>query len=178
MRVIPNNEITDTVEVFEAARAAEIHEQILKLPGGYDYVVGVDGKKLTPGQRQRIGIARLVLRDAKILLFDEASSALDGTTEGNIRSNLMGLFKDRTKIVVAHRLSTIVGADMILCVKGGEIVEEGTHKELLASKGAYRTMWETQSGETDKRCKAGRRQKIKQRLINRICWKCSRGIIA
>ena len=133
-------------EVYEAARLANADEFIAGLPDGYDTLVGERGVKLSGGQRQRIAIARAILKDAPILVLDEATSALDSESEALIQEALSNLMEGRTAIVVAHRLSTIAGLDKIVVLKEGKIVEQGTHKELLAKKGESAKLWSRQSG--------------------------------
>lgn len=133
-------------EVYEAARLANADEFIDGLPDKYDTMVGERGVKLSGGQRQRIAIARAILKDAPILVLDEATSALDSESESLIQEALSNLMEGRTSIVVAHRLSTIAGLDKIVVLSDGKIVEQGTHKELLAKKGAYAKLWSKQSG--------------------------------
>ncbi|MBR0488457.1 ABC transporter ATP-binding protein [Candidatus Saccharibacteria bacterium] len=133
-------------EVYEAARLANADEFIVGLPDGYDTMVGERGVKLSGGQRQRIAIARAILKDAPILVLDEATSALDSESEAAIQEALSNLMEGRTSIVVAHRLSTIAGLDKIVVLRDGKIVEEGTHKELLAAQGEYAGLWNRQSG--------------------------------
>ena len=133
-------------EVYEAARLANADEFIADLPEGYDTMVGDRGVKLSVGQRQRIAIARAILKDAPILVLDEATSALDSESEAMIQEALANLMEGRTSIVVAHRLSTIAGLDKIVVLSDGKIVEQGTHKELLAKHGEYANLWNRQSG--------------------------------
>ena len=134
-----------TMEEIEAAcRAANIHEFIKNQPKGYDTEVGNRGLKLSGGEKQRISIARVILKDPKILILDEATSALDSISENAIQDALETMMKGRTSIVIAHRLSTILKADCILVVKDGVIAEQGTHEELLAKNGTYRMLYETQ----------------------------------
>ena len=133
-------------EVHEAARLANADEFIQSLPDGYDTMVGERGVKLSGGQRQRIAIARAILKDAPILVLDEATSALDSESEALIQGALANLMEGRTSIVVAHRLSTIAGLDEIVVLKDGKIVEQGSHKELLAAGGEYAKLWSRQSG--------------------------------
>jgi len=134
-----------TMEEIEAAcRIANIHDFILKQPKGYDTEVGNRGLKLSGGEKQRISLARVILKDPKILILDEATSALDSISENAIQDALEAMMKDRTSIVIAHRLSTILKADRILVVKDGVISEQGTHEELLALGGTYRELFETQ----------------------------------
>lgn len=124
-------------EVEAAARAAAIHDRIGELPNGYDTVVGERGYKLSGGEKQRIAIARVLLKDPRILILDEATSALDTVSERLIQSALTGLMEGRTTIAIAHRLSTILRADLILVMERGRIVERGTHSELIGREGLY-----------------------------------------
>lgn len=131
-------------EVFEACKAASIHDKILSLPKGYASEVVERGVKLSGGERQRIAIARAFLKDAPIVLLDEATSAMDSQTEAKIQNALKRLTKGRTTLLIAHRLSTVVDADKILVVHNGRIVEEGTHKSLLELHGRYFELWTKQ----------------------------------
>lgn len=131
-------------EIEAACRVANIHEFISAQPDGYDTEVGNRGLKLSGGEKQRLSLARVVLKDPKILILDEATSALDSISENAIQEALEQLMVGRTSIVIAHRLSTILKADRILVVKGGVIAEQGTHAELLAAGGVYRELYETQ----------------------------------
>jgi ATP-binding cassette subfamily B protein len=133
-------------EVVRAAKQANAHEFIMSLPHGYDTPVGERGVKLSGGQRQRIAIARAVIKDAPILLLDEATSALDSESEVLIQEALWKLMKGRTTIVIAHRLSTIQKMDRIVVLSQGAIAEQGSHTELLRSKGIYAKLWAHQSG--------------------------------
>ena len=133
-------------EVIKAAKKAHAHEFIKSLPQGYDSLVGERGVKLSGGQRQRIAIARAVLKDAPILILDEATSQLDSVTENLIQKSLVDLMKNKTTIVVAHRLSTLLHMDRILVFNRGKIVEDGTHKSLLKLGGMYRILWSAQVG--------------------------------
>lgn len=134
-------------EIIAAATAAEAHEFITRLVSGYDTHVGGRGLKLSGGQRQRIAIARAMLKNAPILLLDEATSALDTETERQVQSALENLTEGRTTIVIAHRLSTVMAADTIYVMDNGEIVEQGTHAELLAKGGAYARLYAVQFAE-------------------------------
>jgi len=136
-----------SVEIENAAKVALIHDFILELPHGYQTVVGERGLKLSGGEKQRVAIARLALKQPKIYIFDEATSSLDMHTEREIQSNLNRLSKGFTTLVIAHRLSTIVDADLIFFMKNGEIIEQGTHHQLLSKGGAYATLWHTQKKE-------------------------------
>ena len=131
-------------ELEEACRAASIHDLIMSQPDGYDTEVGNRGLKLSGGEKQRISIARVILKDPKILILDEATSALDSISESAIQDALENLMKGRTSIVIAHRLSTILKADRILVVANGTIAEQGSHDELLELGGIYRELYETQ----------------------------------
>jgi ATP-binding cassette subfamily B protein len=131
-------------EVHEAARAAQIDRFIKHLPDGYDTQVGERGLKLSGGEKQRVAIARTLLKKPAMLIFDEATSALDSKTERAFQEELLGLAKNRTTLIIAHRLSTIVHADQILVMEHGQIVERGTHTELLAAAGRYAEMWQMQ----------------------------------
>jgi ATP-binding cassette subfamily B protein len=131
-------------EVVAAARAAHIHEFIERLPDGYDTAVGERGLKLSGGEKQRVAIARTILKDPRILILDEATSALDTHTERAIQEQLAEVARLRTTLVIAHRLSTIVDADQILVMDAGRIVERGTHAALLAAGGRYAQMWALQ----------------------------------
>ena len=133
--------------VREAAKAAEAHEFIERLPDGYDTRVGERGVKLSGGQRQRIAIARVVLQDPEILILDEATSDVDTDTEQRIQQSLDALTTDRTTFVVAHRLSTVVGADTILVLEDGEVVERGDHDTLRQQDGRYAELWGAQTGD-------------------------------
>ena len=132
--------------VVEAARRAHAHDFIANLPQGYDSLVGERGVKLSGGQRQRIAIARAILKDAPILILDEATSQLDSVTEEYIQDSLWDIMQKKTTIVIAHRLSTLLHMDRILVFKHGKIVEDGTHAELLARGGVYTTLWNAQVG--------------------------------
>ena len=131
-------------ELEEACRIANIHDYITSQPDGYDTIVGNRGLKLSGGEKQRISIARVILKDPKILILDEATSALDSISESSIQDALEHMMEGRTSIVIAHRLTTILKADSILVVKDGVIAEQGTHDELLAKNGVYRELYETQ----------------------------------
>ncbi|MCB1357169.1 MAG: ABC transporter ATP-binding protein/permease [Maritimibacter sp.] len=136
-------------EIEAVAKAAKIHDFILSLPDGYDTAVGERGLKLSGGEKQRVGIARTLLKNPPILLLDEATSALDTETERDIQVSLKAMGKGRTVITIAHRLSTIVDADRIVVLEDGVVREEGTHDELLAHGGKYAQMWARQAAEED-----------------------------
>jgi subfamily B ATP-binding cassette protein MsbA len=131
-------------QIVGAARAAAAHEFVAALPQGYDTVIGPGGATLSGGQRQRLGIARAMLKDAPILLLDEATSALDSEVERAIQQALQRLMRGRTTVVIAHRLTTVMGADLIAVVEGGRIVETGTHHALLARGGSYARLYQQQ----------------------------------
>jgi ATP-binding cassette subfamily B protein len=131
-------------EVHEAARAAQIDRFIKHLSDGYDTQVGERGLKLSGGEKQRVAIARTLLKKPAMLIFDEATSALDSKTERAFQEELLGLAKNRTTLIIAHRLSTIIHADQILVMEHGQIVERGTHAELLSVGGRYAEMWQMQ----------------------------------
>ncbi|HBD90336.1 MAG TPA: metal ABC transporter permease, partial [Gemmobacter sp.] len=134
-------------EVEAAAKAAKIHDFILSLPDGYATTVGERGLKLSGGEKQRVGIARTLLKNPPILLLDEATSALDTQTEADIQQSLREMGQGRTVITIAHRLSTIADADRIVVLEAGQVVEEGDHETLLARGGRYAGMWARQAAE-------------------------------
>jgi ATP-binding cassette, subfamily B, bacterial len=131
-------------ELERAARAAAIHDRVMELPQGYDTIVGERGYKLSGGEKQRIAIARVLLKDPRILILDEATSALDTVSERLIQRALERLERGRTTIAIAHRLSTILRADQILVYDGGRIVERGNHATLLANGGLYSRLYREQ----------------------------------
>jgi ATP-binding cassette subfamily B protein len=131
-------------EIEGAARAANIHQFIMDLHDGYDTIVGERGYRLSGGEKQRIALARVILKDPRILVLDEATSHLDSESEVLIQEALRHVMAGRTSIVIAHRLSTILAADLILVMDRGKIVERGTHEELLALNGLYAQLHETQ----------------------------------
>ncbi len=140
-----NREATD-IQVIEAAEKARCHEFIMDLPNGYNTFVGERGVKLSGGERQRVAIARAILKNAPILILDEATSSLDSGSESLIQEALQELMKGKTTIVIAHRLSTIMKMDRIVIIEGGAVTASGTHKELIRKKGAYKTLWNIQAG--------------------------------
>lgn len=131
-------------EVFNAAKKANIHDFILTLKNGYNTIVGERGIKLSGGQKQRIAIARCIIKDAPILILDEATSHLDSVSEKLIQNSLHNFMKNRTAIIIAHRISTIINLDKILVFVEGRIVEEGNHEELLGMDGVYTNLWKSQ----------------------------------
>jgi len=136
-------------DVIEAAKKAKIHDSIMSFPKGYETVVGERGLKLSGGEKQRVSIARAILKGSPILFCDEPTSALDSTTEGDIMSNLQEVGKEVTTVIIAHRLSTIQDADIIFVLDKGSMVESGTHQELVAKTGGmYSTMWAEQSHQS------------------------------
>jgi ABC-type transport system involved in Fe-S cluster assembly fused permease/ATPase subunit len=131
-------------EVYEACRAASIHDKIMSFPDEYETKVGERGLRLSGGEKQRVAIARTILKGPRIIMLDEATAALDTETEQNIQASLSALAQGRTMLVIAHRLSTIVRADQILVLHDGQVVEKGTHSELVMKKGRYENMWRKQ----------------------------------
>ena len=131
-------------EIVNAAQNADIHNFISTLPDGYETIVGERGLKLSGGEKQRVAIARTILKNPKIFFFDEATSALDSSTEKEIQQNLENVSKDKTTLIIAHRLSTAANADNIIVLDKGTIIEQGTHESLLLNKGKYFEMWEKQ----------------------------------
>lgn len=140
-----NHDATDE-EVYEACRAASIHDIIMGFSDGYATMVGERGLGLSGGERQRVAIARTILKGAKIILLDEATASLDTNTEEHVQRSFANLAHDRTILVVAHRLSTVEGADQILVFHEGQVVERGTHQELIKLNGRYASMWWKQTG--------------------------------
>jgi ATP-binding cassette subfamily B protein len=136
-------------EIIAAARAANAHEFILRLPHGYDSMVGERGQTLSGGERQRISIARALLIDPHILILDEATSSVDTTTEREIQKALDNLVRGRTTIAIAHRLSTLRRADRIVVMERGQIVEIGSHEELLKRRGAYYKLYQEQARQAE-----------------------------
>jgi ATP-binding cassette subfamily B protein len=134
-------------EVVAAAKAARIHDFIAATPRGYETTVGERGLKLSGGEKQRVAIARTLLKNPPIVIFDEATSALDSANERAIQAELKSAAQDKTTLVIAHRLSTVVEAHEILVLEGGVIVERGTHAQLLAKQARYAQMWNLQKVE-------------------------------
>ena len=147
--ILYGNPFANSDEVVEAAKLAKIHDFVLSLPDGYETMVGERGLKLSGGEKQRVAIARTILKKPSIFLFDEATSALDTHTEKEIQKSLREVSKNHTTIIIAHRLSTVIDADEILVLENGRITERGSHKELLAMKGQYATMWKKQLSKTE-----------------------------
>ncbi|MBI4596078.1 MAG: ATP-binding cassette domain-containing protein, partial [Candidatus Tectomicrobia bacterium] len=131
-------------EVIRASKYANAHNFITELPDGYDTLVGDRGMKLSGGQRQRIAVARAMIRDPEILIFDEATNALDNISEAAVQKAIEEISKDHTVIVIAHRLSTIINADKIVVLGDGQVLEEGIHQELIAKGGPYTELYRSQ----------------------------------
>jgi ATP-binding cassette subfamily B protein len=144
-------------ELEAAARAAFIHERIAELPDGYDTVVGERGYRMSGGEKQRLAIARVVLKDPRILILDEATSSLDTTSERLVQEALRPLMRGRTTLAIAHRLSTILAADVIFVLDRGRVVERGTHAELLRAEGLYARLYQQQfqGGLVEAECEDG-----------------------
>eukprot|EP01090_Pellita_catalonica_P019968 TRINITY_DN6946_c0_g1_i1.p1 TRINITY_DN6946_c0_g1~~TRINITY_DN6946_c0_g1_i1.p1 ORF type:complete len:615 (+),score=92.86 TRINITY_DN6946_c0_g1_i1:35-1879(+) len=138
-------------DMFRAAKMARIHEFIKTLPEGYETKVGERGLRLSGGEKQRVSIARAILKDPRIMIFDEATSSLDTKTEKEIQEALAVVSKGRTTLIIAHRLSTIVDSDLIMVLKDGNIAEQGTHEQLLEMRGEYFGMWQQQLQEEEKK---------------------------
>ena len=134
-------------EMVEAARIAEAIGFIDELPEGWDTNIGEDGHRLSGGQRQRIAIARAVLKDAPVLVLDEATSNVDNETEAALQRSIERISRDRTTLIIAHRLSTIRNADSIAVMEKGQITEMGSHDELVSQEGLYARLWAVQTGE-------------------------------
>ena len=142
---IKYSSIDSTIEdVIKAAKVADVHDKILTFPEEYATKVGERGLKLSGGEKQRVAIARTILRSPKLIILDEATSALDSSTEQNIQTAFEDLFKNRTCIIIAHRLSTVKNADQIIVLKNGEVSEQGNHEQLLSAGGLYSEMWNLQ----------------------------------
>ena len=144
-------------EVEAAARAAHIHERIVELPEGYDTLVGERGYRMSGGEKQRLSIARTILKNPPVLILDEATSSLDTTSERLVQSALRPLMRGRTTIAIAHRLSTIIAADVIFVIDRGRVVERGTHAELVRAGGLYASLHQQQfqGGLVEARCDDG-----------------------
>jgi len=136
-------------EIIEAAKSARIHDFIAATPKAYDTAVGERGLKLSGGEKQRVAIARTLLKNPPILIFDEATSALDSANERAIQAELNSVAQNKTTLVIAHRLSTVVDAHEIIVMDAGKIVERGNHAELLAKQGVYANMWALQQNTAE-----------------------------
>ena len=133
-------------DIVKASKIAEAHKFIKQLPNGYKTIVGERGQRLSGGQRQRIALARAVLKDAPILILDEATASVDNETEVLIQKSLSKITKERTTIVIAHRLSTVKNADNIIVIDKGKIIESGKHQFLIDNKNVYSDLWNVQVG--------------------------------
>ncbi|HEV8420590.1 MAG TPA: ATP-binding cassette domain-containing protein, partial [Actinomycetota bacterium] len=144
-------------EIESAARAAFIHDRIMEMPDGYDTVVGERGYRMSGGEKQRLAIARVVLKDPRVLILDEATSSLDTTSERLVQEALRPLMRGRTTIAIAHRLSTILAADVIFVLDKGRVVEQGTHAELIEGGGLYARLYQQQfqGGMVEAECEDG-----------------------
>jgi ATP-binding cassette subfamily B protein len=144
-------------DLERAATAAQIHDRIMELSDGYDTVVGERGYRMSGGEKQRLAIARVILKDPRVLILDEATSALDTSSERLVQTALEPLMRDRTTIAIAHRLSTVISADVIFVLERGRLVESGTHAELLAAGGLYAELYQQQfaGGLVEARCEDG-----------------------
>ena len=140
-----------TEDVIKAAKVADVHDKILSFPEEYATKVGERGLKLSGGEKQRVAIARTLLRSPKLIILDEATSALDSATEQHIQAALEDLLKNRTCIIIAHRLSTVKNADKIIVLDNGEVTEQGNHEQLLAAGGRYSEMWKLQQTTSQNR---------------------------
>ena len=136
-------------EIIEAAKRARCHEFIMEMPEGYDTVIGENGGTLSGGERQRISIARAILKNAPVILLDEATSSLDPENEVEIQTALSELVKEKTVVVIAHRLRTVVNADQILVLKDGKLEESGTHEKLMEKNGLYRQLYQIQQESSE-----------------------------
>jgi ABC-type transport system involved in Fe-S cluster assembly fused permease/ATPase subunit len=174
-------------EVEAAARGAAIHDFIAVLPDGYDTRVGERGLKLSGGEKQRVAIARTLLKDPPILILDEATSALDSRTEAAIQDTIRTIERGRTSIVIAHRLSTVVDADQIVVLDGGRVAERGTHSELLRRGGLYAEMWTRQQSEREEEAQAAEASSssiaalplgVRRFRLSRCCWRSASGLPA
>ena len=141
------NPDADDVAVLEAASLGEVTDFVEALPDGWDTLVGEGGHRLSGGQRQRLAIARAVLKDAPLLILDEATSAVDNETEAALQRSINKISQNRTAVIIAHRLSTVRNADRILVLDQGKIAEDGLHEDLLKLDGIYARMWAIQTGE-------------------------------
>ena len=142
-------------EIERACRDAQLYDAIMNMPWGYETIVGERGYRLSGGERQRLAIARVILEDPRLIILDEATSSLDSVSERLIQRALEPLLRERTALVIAHRLSTVLNADQILVMDNGRIAERGTHRELLALNGLYTRLYEAQFQEQELQADVG-----------------------
>jgi ABC-type multidrug transport system fused ATPase/permease subunit len=140
-----NNKVSDN-EVFQAIKSANLDNLINHLPNGINTIIGENGVKLSGGEKQRLSIARAIIKNPKVLILDEATASLDSDSEKKVHEAIDNIIKDRTVIIIAHRLSTIVNADKILVIQKGRIIDQGTHDELLENSNIYKNLYELQMG--------------------------------
>jgi ATP-binding cassette subfamily B protein len=148
--ILYGNPNSSEEEILEAAKIGEALGFIEDLPNKWDTNIGEDGHKLSGGQRQRLAIARAVLKDAPVLILDEATSNVDNETEAALQRSITKISENRTTLIIAHRLSTVRSADIIAVLENGKVSESGTHEDLISNNGLYSRLWGVQTGETTK----------------------------
>lgn len=162
----PDQEESLILAITEAAKRSQIHDFIMSKSKGYREKVGERGLKLSGGEKQRVAIARALLKDTAIMCFDEATSALDSVTEQEIQRSIEEVSRGRTTLMIAHRLSTVRNCDMIIVLKQGQIVEQGTHDELLDEPdGYYRALWERQSEQTQREMEEKAKKEVLEKQL-------------